>query len=229
MQPKKSDRANLESKKLLFFQIGMIAALALCLTAFEWKTGEKRQTVFAGIQEQAIEAEEVPLTQEQEPASAPPPEVTVTDLFEIVDNNAAVSSDAEFENDETDENKDVNLSSTVINVGEEDTEDEVFMIVEDMPQFRGGGIENFQAWVQKRVRYPELASDSRIEGRVIITFVVEPDGSVSNVTVSRSVDPLLDEAAKEAVAASPSWQAGMQRGRPVRVRFSIPIIFKLQH
>ena len=107
-------------------------------------------------------------------------------------------------------------------------EEEIFVIVEDMPKFKGGDINKFREWVQKRVRYPELAAENGIQGRVFITFVVETNGNVSNVTISRSVDQLLDEAAKEAVMASPKWEPGMQRGRPVRVKYSIPIIFQLQ-
>jgi len=97
-----------------------------------------------------------------------------------------------------------------------------------MPKFKGGDINKFREWVQKRVRYPEIASENGIQGRVYITFVVETSGLVSSVSVTRSVDALLDEAAKEAVEASPKWEPGMQRGRPVRVRYSIPIIFQIE-
>lgn len=227
MQAKKTEKANLENKKLLFFQIGLIVALGLCLAAFEWKTGEKRQSFYTGMREQAIEAEQVPLTEEQVPQQAPPPELTVTDLFEIVEDNVVVTSDATFENDETDEDKSVEISLPSIDIGEEETEEEIFTIVEDYPTFRGKGLEEFQMWVQKRIRYPDEAMENRIEGRVILTFVVETDGSVSNVEIVRSVNPLIDEVAKLAVADSPRWQPGMQRGRAVRVRYSIPITFKL--
>jgi protein TonB len=133
-----------------------------------------------------------------------------------------------FDDDETSEDKVVEIYAPVINMEAEETEEEIFVIVEDMPTFKGGDINRFREWVQKRVRYPELAAENGIQGRVFITFVVETNGTVSNVTITRSVDALLDEAAKEAVGASPKWEPGMQRGRPVRVRYSIPIIFQLQ-
>jgi protein TonB len=158
----------------------------------------------------------------------PPPEVTVTDLFEIVEDDVLIDSEVKFEDDETSEDKVVEIYAPVLQAEEEEVEEEIFVIVEDMPKFRGGDINNFREWVQKRVRYPELAAENGIQGRVFITFVVETNGTVSNVTISRSVDALLDEAAKEAVSASPKWEPGMQRGRPVRVRYSIPIIFQLQ-
>jgi len=139
-----------------------------------------------------------------------------------------IDSDVKFEDDETSEDKVVEIYAPVLKAEEEEVEEEVFVIVEDMPKFKGGDINTFREWVQKRVRYPELAAENGIQGRVFITFVVETNGTVSNVSVSRSVDQLLDDAAKEAVMASPKWEPGMQRGRPVRVRYSIPIIFQLQ-
>jgi protein TonB len=180
------------------------------------------------MSEEAIEEEVIPVTEEIPPEEMPPPEVTVTDLFEIVEDDVVLESEVKFDDDETSEDKVVEIYAPVLNAEEEEVEDEIFVIVEDMPTFKGGDINKFREWVQKRVRYPELAAENGIAGRVFITFVVETNGTVSNVTITRSVDALLDEAAKEAVAASPKWEPGMQRGRPVRVRYSIPIIFQLQ-
>ena len=228
MELKKNEKANLENKKSLFLQIGLILALIICILALEWTSGQKRDSIFDGMTEEAIEEEQIPVTEETPPEEIPPPEVTVTDLFEIVEDDVVIENEVRFEDDETSEDKVVEIYAPVLQAEEEETEDEIFVIVEDMPKFRGGDINKFREWVQKRVRYPELAAENGIQGRVFISFVVETNGNVSNVTVTRSVDALLDEAAKEAVAASPKWEPGMQRGRPVRVRYSIPIIFQLQ-
>ncbi len=228
MEPKKSEKANLENKKALFLEIGLIIALLVCLGAMEWTSGQKKDSAFAGMTEEAIEEEQIPVTEETPPEEMPPPEVTVTDLFEIVEDNVVIDNEVRFEDDETSEDKVVEIYAPVLKAEEEEVEEEIFVIVEDMPKFKGGDINKFREWVQKRVRYPELAAENGIQGRVFITFVVETNGNVSNVTVSRSVDQLLDDAAKEAVMASPKWEPGMQRGRPVRVRYSIPIIFQLQ-
>jgi protein TonB len=229
MEAKKSPKADLENKKTLFLQIGLVIALVLCLLAFNWTTGQKNDSVFEGMTEQAIEEEQIPVTEEMPPEQAPPPEVTVTDLFEIVQNDVVLTSEVSFDDDETTEDKVVEIYAPVsLQAEEEATEEEVFVIVEDMPKFKGGDINKFREWVQKRVRYPEIASENGIQGRVYITFVVETSGLVSSVSVTRSVDALLDEAAKEAVEASPKWEPGMQRGRPVRVRYSIPIIFQIE-
>ena len=229
MEAKKSPKADLENKKTLFIQIGLVIALVLCLLAFNWTTGQKNDSVFEGMTEQAIEEEQIPVTEEIPPEQAPPPEVTVTDLFEIVQDDVVLTDEVSFDDDETTEDKVVEIYAPVsLQAEEEATEEEVFVIVEDMPKFKGGDINKFREWVQKRVRYPEIASENGIQGRVYITFVVETSGLVSNVSVTRSVDALLDEAAKEAVEASPKWEPGLQRGRPVRVRYSIPIIFQIE-
>ncbi|HNT92800.1 MAG: energy transducer TonB [Bacteroidales bacterium] len=228
MEPKKTEKANLENKKSLFLQAGLIIALIVCIVALEWTSGQRRDSAFDGMSEEAIEEEQIPVTEETPPEEIPPPEVTVTDLFEIVEDDVVIENEVKFEDDETSEDKVVEIYAPVLQAEEEEVEEEIFVIVEDMPKFRGGDINKFREWVQKRVRYPELASENGIQGRVFITFVVETNGNVSNVTVTRSVDALLDDAAREAVAASPKWEPGMQRGRPVRVRYSIPIIFQLQ-
>ena len=101
------------------------------------------------------------------------------------------------------------------------------MIVEVKPTFRGGDVEKFREWVQKRVVYPQLAMENRIHGRVYLTFVVERDGTVSTVNVVKGVDKLLDDAAKKAIESSPKWSPGLQRGKPVRFRYSIFLNFQL--
>jgi periplasmic protein TonB len=110
--------------------------------------------------------------------------------------------------------------------GQNGTEtDEPFVLVEVMPSFRGGGLEKFRLWIQNRTTYPKAAVDKKIRGKVLLTFIVEKDGSVSNVTVVKGVDPLLDDEAVKAISESPKWTPGLQRGEPVRVRYSIPLNF----
>lgn len=116
-------------------------------------------------------------------------------------------------------------SDELISGQEGEKSDEPFVIVEVRPTFKGGDIEKFRDWVQKRTNYPQLAQENGIHGTVRLTFVVERDGSVTNVKVVKSVDPLLDDEAVKAIQASPNWSPGLQRGRPVRVRFFIPLVF----
>lgn len=110
--------------------------------------------------------------------------------------------------------------------GQDGTEtDEPFFLVEVMPSFKGGDINKFRDWVQKRTNYPQIAIDNKIQGRVFLTFIVEPDGAVSYVTVVKGVDPIIDNEAVKAIQASPKWSPGLQRGQPVRVRYSMWLSF----
>ena len=102
---------------------------------------------------------------------------------------------------------------------------EPFAIVEIMPSFKGGDINKFRLWVQQRTNYPQLAIDKNIKGKVVLTFIVETDGSVSNVTLVQSIDSLIDIEAIKAIESSPKWTPGLQRGQPVRVRYVIPLVF----
>jgi protein TonB len=103
--------------------------------------------------------------------------------------------------------------------------DEPFFLVEVMPSFKGGDINKFREWVQKRTNYPQIAIDNKIQGRVFLTFIVEPDGAVSSVTVVKGVDPIIDNEAVKSIQASPKWSPGLQRGQPVRVRYSMWLSF----
>lgn len=116
-------------------------------------------------------------------------------------------------------------SDEILSGQEGEKSDEPFIMVEVPPTFKGGGIEKFRDWVQKRTNYPQIAQDNNIHGTVTLTFVVERDGSVTNVKVLKGVDKILDDEALKAIGSSPKWTAGLQRGRPVRVRFFIPLIF----
>jgi protein TonB len=94
-----------------------------------------------------------------------------------------------------------------------------------MPSFKGGDINKFREWVQKRTNYPQVAIDRKIQGKVFLTFIIEPDGAVSNVTVVKGVDPIIDIEAVKSIQSSPKWSPGLQRGQPVRVRYSMWLSF----
>lgn len=105
--------------------------------------------------------------------------------------------------------------------------DEPFFLVEVMPSFKGGDINKFREWVKNRLNFPQLAIDKKLQGIVFLTFIVEPDGSVTSVTVIKGVDPLIDDEAVKTIQSSPKWSPGLQRGQPVRVRYNIKLNFLL--
>jgi periplasmic protein TonB len=174
------------------------------------------------------------------PPSPPPPQaVQVEEIVKyvppvVVDSiplleKSQLSTD-EYINQTTKEKVDITGTGNGDNnmFGQEGTEtDEPFFLVEVMPSFKGGGLEKFRDWVQKRTNYPQAAYDRKIRGTVLLTFIIEKDGSVSNVTVVRGVDPLLDNEAVKTISESPKWTPGLQRGAAVRVRYSIPLSFML--
>jgi len=228
METKKNQNADLEKTKSQFLQLGIVIAVSLILIAFEWTSGTRNDNMFGDQKDEVVEEEQIPITQEPEPEQAPPPEVKVTDIFQIVDNDVKIDNAIKFDDDETDADDAIaQYNFSLSDIGEVE-EEEIFVIVEDMPTFRGGDVDKFREWVQKRVKYPQIAAENGIQGKVFIMFVIEPDGSVSNVQILRGVDPALDDEAVKAVQASPKWVPGKQRGAPVRVRFSITVNFQLQ-
>jgi protein TonB len=171
------------------------------------------------------------------PPSPPPPQALhVEEIVKyvppvVVDSvppleKAQLSTD-EYLNQTTDEKTNVKGTGGGDNMsGQEGTEtDGPFFLVEVMPSFKGGGLEKFRDWVQRRTNYPKEAIERKIKGRVTLTFIVEKDGSVSNVIIVKGIDPLIDDAAVKAISESPKWTPGMQRGEPARVRYIIPLNF----
>lgn len=170
------------------------------------------------------------------PAPPPPQTVHVEEIAKyvppvIVDSvpplEKTLLSTDEYMNQTTNDKLDVKGTGTGdLTEGQDGTEtDGPFFLVEVMPSFKGGGIEKFRGWVQNRTSYPQEAINKKIKGKVYLTFIVEKDGSVSNVTIVKGVDPLLDQEAVKAISESPKWTPGLQRGVPVRVRYSIPLNF----
>lgn len=228
MEIKKNPKADLQNKKALFFEIGLAVSLGIVLLAFEWTSTDTVNVELAQTTEVKVEQEIIPITNRDEvKPPEPPKQITVSDVIKVVDDNVNVNDNTDIFANEFSEDKAV----TVMAFKEQEQEEEEytpFVIVEDMPSFQGGDINNFRVWVQQNLKYPDVAAENGIQGRVIINFVVEPSGKVTNVKVVRGVDPSLDKEAIRVVSSSPTWKPGSQRGKAVRVQFTIPIIFVLQ-
>ncbi len=225
MEAKKNPKANLENKKNIFLEIGFIVAFATVLFAFEWKISDQEISDFITVSEIPTEPEMVPVTIMQQLPPPPPIIVKPIDMLEIVDELDEATEDVEL-TDVTDdsENNNVNIDYTDIDYGPENV-DEVLQFVpsEDMPIFPG----NINKWISKNIKYPSLAADNGIQGKVYLKFVVEKDGTISNIEVVRGVDPSLDKEAVRVISKMPKWKPGKQRGKPVRVSYNLPITFQL--
>lgn len=225
MEIKKTPKADLENKKNIFLEIGFVVALAAILFAFEWKVSVSEPSSFITIAEEPTELELVPITVMNQLPPPPPPSIRPMEFFQIVEDLPLDEEEVVLtEADDESENKVVNLEN-IGQYSDEDISDEVipFLPIEDMPQFPG----NVQKWIASHVKYPELAKENGIQGKVFVQFVVEKDGSVSNVKVVRGVDSTLDKEAVRVISSMPKWKPGKQREKPVRVSYTLPIAFQL--
>ena len=228
MEIKKAPKADLEGKKTIFFEVGLVLALAILLFAFEWKTSAQEAGTFQTVAEEQVEEEIIPITQQMmAPPPPPPPAPKLTDLIDIVEDETSIEEELEIlDAEDKTENKTVtNNVSDFGTYGTEDTgEADIFQVVEDMPSFPGG---NVQKWIAKNVKYPVLAMENGIQGKVYIQFVIEKDGSITDTKVIRGVDASLDKEAIRVINSMPKWKPGKQRGKPVRVSYTLPINFQL--
>ena len=224
MELKKSPKADLENKKTLFRQVGLIAALAVVFLAFEYKSYDARTINLDQRIVEDIPEEIIPITEQNVKPPPPPPPQQVT-VLEIVEDDVEVE-DVEI-NVEVDQNVAIEVYIPPVREEEEVVEQEIFTVVESMPEFPGGAGKMME-FIARNIKYPPMARESGIQGRVFVNFVVEPDGSVSNVRVLRGIGGGCDEEAIRVVEAMPKWTPGRQRGKAVRVSFNLPVRFTLQ-
>lgn len=228
MEVKKSPKADLEGKFTTHLLAGVILALALMFIAFEWSEREKRIAVDSGITEVVFEEEIIPITEQEQPKQAPPPPEApkVEEVLEIMDNDAKVEESTIQASDDT--QKAVEVKYTPVEVEEEEVEEQqIFQVVEEMPSFPGGTAECMK-FLSKNIKYPTISQENGVQGRVIVQFVVNTDGSIVDAVVARGVDPYLDKEALRVVSMMPKWTPGKQRGKAVRVRYTLPVMFRLQ-
>ncbi|HDR89341.1 MAG TPA: energy transducer TonB [Bacteroidetes bacterium] len=229
MEVKKSEKADLEKRKGLFLELGLVIVLSIVLIAFEWTSRDLGNMDIMMVGDEALEEEIIPITRQEQPEPQKPPEPPkVTEILNIVDDDVELDDELILEDMEVTQDTEIEIIEFEGEEEEEVEEQQIFFIVEDMPSFQGKGQEGFREWIQQNLRYPEIAAENGISGRVFVRFVVEPNGSVSNVEVVRGVDPALDAEAVRVVSSSPKWEPGKQRGKPVRVAYTFPIVFVLQ-
>ena len=226
MEIKKTPKADLENKRNIFVQLGLVISLAIVLTAFNLNDTVKSADTLGELSSELIEDEVIPITRQEEvKPPPPPPPPQVIEQLTIVDDNVELDEEFEFESTEA---NDATIIDAVPVIEDDDSgESEVFVIVEDMPEFPGGELA-LRKWISNNVKYPVIAAENGIQGKVYVTFVVDKDGSISNARVARGVDPSLDQEALRVVNNLPKWKPGKQRGKPVRVSYTVPINFQLQ-
>jgi protein TonB len=224
MEIKKSEKADLEKNRNTYTMVGMIITLALVWFAFEYKTYDQANI---DLMQTALldDEEDVVLQTERNTPPPPPPPPTQTTIIKIVEDDIKVEDlDISIETDDEEE-----IEEQIITQEEEKevAEEEIFVFVEDQPGFPGGDEARLN-YLRQNIKYPEMANENNIQGTVHVTFVVEKDGSVSNVKVLRGIGGGCDEEAVRVIKSMPRWTPGKQRGRAVRAQFNMPIRFVLQ-
>lgn len=232
MEIKKTPKADLENKKSTWLLVGYVIVLALMFVAFEWTQRDIVIDTSQGIADLVFEEEIIPITQQPEQAPPPPPEVIeeapqVAEVLNIVEDDQDVADIRLASSEETGERVEVKYVPVAVEVVEEPKEEEIFEVVEEMPEFPGGPAEMMK-FLSNSIRYPTIAQENGTQGRVIVQFVVNSDGSIVDATVVRSVDPFLDKEALRVINSMPKWKAGKQRGKAVRVKYTLPVMFRLQ-
>jgi len=233
MQPKKNHKAELRKNSSLYFVIGLSVILFISWQAIEWKTYDKNQYDYESLNVEDDDDEEIPITEQ---LKTPPPPPPAPEVIEIVQDEEEVEEtvieSTETSNDEIIEVDDVDIE-------EEDEDINIpFAIIEDVPIFPGcekvskdKRRDCFQDQMNKHIkrnfRYPEIAQEMGIQRRVYVSFIIDKDGSINNITMS-GPDQNLEKEAQRIISKLPQMIPGKQRGRAVRVPFSIPITFRLQ-
>lgn len=228
MEIKKSPEADLQNRKGLFFEIGLVIALGVVLGAFLYTPKEYRiEQVESNVIVEDQQIVEV-TRQEQKPPEQPKKVEmqVVTDILDVVTNDTKITNDINF--DEFTE--DMEITAATVEVEEEVIEEDApFIRVEKMPSFQGGDLNTFRNWVQGKLHYPQIAQENGISGRVVLSFVIEKDGTLTNIEVLQAPDRSLSEEAVRVLQTSPKWEPGMQSNKAVRVKYTLPVDFQIHN
>lgn len=231
MEVKKSPKADLEGGIGMSILMGMIVGLAVLFVGFEW--GTKDVQVVSADEEVAdiIAEEEIEITRPENtpPPPPPPPAPAVAEVLTVVEDDVELEQQdiVSSEDDATAAQTETFVAPVVEEEEEEESAQQIFTVVEKQPEFPGGTAELFK-YLSKAIKYPVIAQENGIQGRVVCSFVVNRDGSIVDIQVMRGVDPSLDKEAIRVISEMPKWKPGEQRGKPVRVRFILPVQFRLQ-
>ena len=227
MEVKKSPKADLEKKKGLYLEIGLVVILALSIFALNFKNYDNdkveisQRTVLDEMEETVIQ------TAEDTPPPPPPETPEVTTELTIVEDDAVIENELGIVDMSEKNAVNEEVVQVVVEEEVEEVEEEIFTVVENDPEFPGG-MEALYKYLLTSIKYPTIAKENNITGRVYVTFVVEKDGSIANPRILRDIGGGCGQEAIRVVNAMPKWKPGKQRGKAVRVQFNLPVSFNLQ-
>ena len=227
MEIKKNPKADLQNKRGLLLEIGLVVSLLLVIAAFSYTPKEKHVEKI-DLQTAIVEEQIVEITRQDQKPPEPPKKVEVkviADLLQVVTNDTKITTEVDFAefDDETEFIQTVEVKEEVIE------DDQPFLIAETMPSFQGGDLNTFRNWVQQNVKFPQIALENGIQGRVVLSFVIEKVGRLTNIQVLQTPDRSLSDEAIRVLSKSPKWSPGKQRNQVVRVKYTLPVDFRVQN
>ena len=229
LEVKKSQMADLERHKSTWLLIGYVLVFAALFVAFEWTATERKETgmvISAGVllEEEVM----IPITLPEKKVQPPPPEAKqITDLLEIVEDDAEIEETEIISVEDQGEVVEINENMNIV-VEELPEEETIYNVVEDQPEFPGG-MQALMKYLRDNIKYPSISRQNNSQGRAYINFVVNTDGSITDVEVMKGTgDVYLDKEAVRVVSGMPKWKPGKQQGKTVRVKYTLPVMFRLQ-
>lgn len=227
MEAKKSKKAAIENQRGSWLLMGVIVALAFMFVSFEWTQHDVRIAANSLANDPIFTEELVPITfPEEKLEPPPPPETKVSEVIEIVTNEKEVTSDVSTVSENVNQPYEVVWVPPVVET-KEVVEDIIHMTAEFMPEFPGG-VSALMKYLNTTIKYPTISQEIGSQGRVIVQFVVDRDGNITNPEVVRGIDAHLDKEAIRVISAMPKWKPGTQNGKKVRVKYTVPVVFRLQ-
>ena len=227
MEIKKNVNADLEKTKGTSLMLGFVIALAVMFVSLEWTQRDVRDdSDMYRVSDISFTEEMAPITLPEKKTVPPPPAAVKTaDIIEIIEDDAPIDEDVIISQEDNSPWIDIN-TVTVVEPEPEIEDDTEFLVVEDQPEFPGGTAALLE-YLRKNIRYPSICRENNIQGRVLVTFIVNKDGTIVEPEVVKSVHPQLDREALRVISSMPNWKPGSQRGKPVRVKFTVPVNFRL--
>lgn len=227
MEAKKSKKAAIENQRGSWLLMGLVVALAFMFVSFEWTQHDVRIAALSPDDESIYVTELVPITFPDEKLEPPPPpENKIVEILEIVKNDIEVADNVSTVSEDMNTTHQIIWIPPVVETEVVD-EDIIVDVAGIMPEFPGG-MAALMKYLGTNIKYPTISQEMGSMGRVIVQFVVDKDGTITNPTVARGVDAYLDKEAIRVVSSMPKWKPGVQNGKKVRVKYTVPVVFRLQ-
>ena len=236
---KKSDKASLDNRRTTGFLLGLVFVLSLCYVGLEFTShADDANSSSESFDDMSEDIEMLPAMDTHDMiAAAPVAAPSVTEKLKVVDTDPDISKKLNPNNSDILQGVGAGMQTDLVQQDDQTTalspvavdEDDNplnFRVVQELPEFPGGMVE-FMKWLTKNLKYPVMAQNRKIQGKVVVSFIINKDGTIANAKIEQSIDPALDREALRVIRMMPKWKPGIEMGKPCRTMFAIPIVFRL--